>query len=236
MLSQHDPAIQVHTDKPPTTPLNDLRSRATGKYHKRSRQRGLLTGVNAKYLDAKYDSYFVPGAMSDDEDEYKLVDGVWVKSAGVFISREWDFVSQELRDCRDAVDAVPDPNDKARAVRRIRGDPKSGVPRKWKEEKWAMRKWMINADVLALHPDWETSRLVLGNGAAWGEPEVVVHTGSLGGNKRRRGNHGGAIAVAGPGPATEKALQARRTLQEAQQHAHEVRGGGDLESLTMNLD
>lgn len=46
----------------------------------------------------KYDSYFTFGAVSGDEDEYTLGDGgVWSKSKNVFLSREWDFISQEVQ-------------------------------------------------------------------------------------------------------------------------------------------
>lgn len=77
-----DPGLRnqhsTDSDMPPAT-LNDLRYVVRKKLHKRNRQRGLLP-ENSEYSKAKYDSYFVPGAMSDDEDEYKLVGGVWVKS------------------------------------------------------------------------------------------------------------------------------------------------------------
>lgn len=62
----------------------------------RHRKRNHLSGPHDKYKDAKYDAYFEPGAMSDDEDEYNLVEGVWVKSTEGFVSREWEFVSQEV--------------------------------------------------------------------------------------------------------------------------------------------
>lgn len=64
----------------------------------RTRKRTALSGDQVKFKEAKYDSYFTPGAMSDDEDEYTLGDGgVWSKSENRFVSREWNFISQEVR-------------------------------------------------------------------------------------------------------------------------------------------
>jgi hypothetical protein len=63
----------------------------------RTRQREGLTGDNKeKFQDAKYDSFFTPGAQSDDETEYKVVDNAWVKT-GKFISRAPEYESVKVR-------------------------------------------------------------------------------------------------------------------------------------------
>lgn len=139
----------------------------------------------------------------------------------------------QMRDCRDAVDAVPDPNPKSRPTARVRGEAKSGTPKKFEQIHWGMRKWMINAEVLGTHQDWISSGLVLDNGVAWGdckEPEV------LGSKKRKVAVKSSAIGVGGPGPLTEHAREARRAHQLAQQRAVEVHGGETLEDLMMNLE
>ncbi|KAF8602603.1 hypothetical protein BDV93DRAFT_408584, partial [Ceratobasidium sp. AG-I] len=137
----------------------------------RTRKRTNLAEDKAKFKEAKYDSYFTLGAMSDDEDEYILSEGgVWCKSRNVFVSREvTDHLRWKMRDCREAVDAALDPNTKARPTPRVRGGPKAGAPRKCELVHWGMRKWMINAEVLETHQDWVTGGLVLDNGIAWGD-------------------------------------------------------------------
>ncbi|KAG8766023.1 hypothetical protein FRC12_007134 [Ceratobasidium sp. 428] len=127
--------------------------------------------------------------MSDDEDTYERVGGVWVKKKGVFTAREWTFISEELssnqlRECRDAVDCIEDPNDRARATSRVRGEPKIGQPRKWDSIDRAMRKWMIDPAVLLAHPEWVANNLVLNNGTAWGDATEPLDGAT---KKRKRG-------------------------------------------------
>ncbi|KDN33945.1 hypothetical protein RSAG8_12970, partial [Rhizoctonia solani AG-8 WAC10335] len=77
-------------DTYPETPLSDLRSRAKGKCEMRSRQRKGLTEEYKEFKEPKYDSFFTPGAQSDDETEYKFSEGAWIKT-GKFISRAPEF-------------------------------------------------------------------------------------------------------------------------------------------------
>ncbi|CCO28576.1 hypothetical protein RSOLAG1IB_01832 [Rhizoctonia solani AG-1 IB] len=235
--SQIDPAlyasITLHMDGPgpyPETSLFDLRSRAHGKCEMRTRQREGLTGDNkAKFQDAKYDSFFTPGAQSDDETEYKVVDNAWVKT-GKFISRAPEYESVERQMCRDAVSAVKDPNDRARPTERIRGDPKPGAPRKAESLLWATRKWMVDPTVLAEHPEWISKGLVIENGVAWGdatEPNLPKS------RKRARKADNATAGATGPGPLAEQARSARRALNEAQKRAQELR---DEEARNNNHD
>ncbi|EUC54455.1 hypothetical protein RSOL_049780, partial [Rhizoctonia solani AG-3 Rhs1AP] len=96
-----DPALDETTTPTdpayPATPIPELRSRAKGKFKVRAAKRGKLTGDAAKFQAPKYDSYFEPGPMSDDEDKYNLVDGAWVKVPNLFESREFEFISEEMR-------------------------------------------------------------------------------------------------------------------------------------------
>lgn len=138
-----------------------------------------------------------------------------------------------MRDCRDAVGAVPDPNPKSRPTTRVRGEAKSGTPRKFEQIQWGMRKWMISTEVLETHQDWISSGLVLDNGVAWGdskEPEGPRL------KKRKVVVDSSAIGVGGPGPLTEQAREARRVHHVAQQHALDICGGETLEDLMMNLE
>lgn len=138
-----------------------------------------------------------------------------------------------MRDCRDAVDAVSDPNAKARPTPRVRGEAKSGAPRKCEQVHWGMRKWLVDAKVLETHQDWVLGGLVLDNGVAWGdskEPEAP-------GSKKRKGMAEGlVVGVAGPSPLTEHAREACRAHQVAQQRVLEVYGGETLEDLMMNFE
>lgn len=90
---------------------------------------------------------------------------------------------------------------------------------------------MIDPDFLARNPDWLTSGLVLGNGPTWGEDEPAVNRPAK--RSRIERNNLGTSAP-GPGPSTEKARQARRALQEAQQRAREVRGEENPDDFAMH--
>ncbi|CUA74370.1 Metal resistance protein YCF1 [Rhizoctonia solani] len=200
----------------PATSIPELRSRAKGKSKLRAAKRERLTGDAAKFQAPKYDSYFQPGAMSDDEDKYNLVDGVWVKVPNLFESREYDFISEE---CRDAVDAVPNPSEKSRPTPRVRGLPKPGPPRKAVSVPWALRAWMINSRVLAANT-WLADGLVLANGVAWGDAsEPALRKSGYGSKKRRHLEEN----QAGPSNVLiESARKARRAMEEAKRQAEGV--------------
>ncbi|KAG8696400.1 hypothetical protein FRC08_007177 [Ceratobasidium sp. 394] len=84
-------------EHPPATSLADLRSRAKGKCDIRTRKHNNLTGDDMRFKEAKYDSYFTPGAMSDDETAYEYKDGGWVKLSSHFVSRAWEYYSKDVR-------------------------------------------------------------------------------------------------------------------------------------------
>ncbi|CUA74590.1 hypothetical protein RSOLAG22IIIB_11332 [Rhizoctonia solani] len=71
-------ALQISPVNPPypATSIPELRSRAKGKSKLRAAKHERLTGDAVKFQGPKYDSYFQPGAMSDDEDKYNLADGL----------------------------------------------------------------------------------------------------------------------------------------------------------------
>ncbi|CAE6386459.1 unnamed protein product [Rhizoctonia solani] len=203
--------------------------------HEPKAQRELLTGEEYEvYREPKYDSFFTPGAQSDDETEYRLDNGQWVKT-GKFVSRAPEFESDERRKCRDAVAAIKDPNDRARPVERVRGNLKPGAPRKAESLQWAIREWMVDPETLRAHPEWVTKGLVVGNGIAWGdasEPAV------LNARKRARRSNNVSMGAAGPGALAEQARNARRTYKDAQKRAEELQNEvakeGDHESMAVD--
>ncbi|KAB5590972.1 Metal resistance protein YCF1 [Ceratobasidium theobromae] len=220
-LQQLDAAPNPPVSPPPypETPNPELRSRARGKCNICTAKREKLSGEMAKFQDPKYDSYFCPGPMSDDEDKYNLVDGTWVKVPNLYESREFEFISNEMRQCRDAVDSIPNPREKSRPTPCVRGPPKPGPPRKATTEPWALRAWMVDPTFLATNT-WLEGGLVLSNGVAWGDQsEPTLHKSKYRMNKRRRVG----LNQAGPSSALiEQARQARRAMEEAQRRAQEL--------------
>ncbi|KAG8709298.1 hypothetical protein FRC11_005681 [Ceratobasidium sp. 423] len=227
-----DPVIQQLDATPnagatlphPITPIPELCSQAKGKCKLRAAKREKLTGEATKFQEPKYDSYFLPGPMSDDEDKYNLVDGTWVKVPNLFESREFEFVSDEMRQCCDAVDAIPNPSEKSRPTPRIHGPPKPGPPHKASTIPWALRAWMIKPTFLATNT-WLNDGLVLSNGVAWGDPsEPTLPKSQHKSNKCRRVEEN----QAGPSNAlVDKARQARHLMEEAQRQAQELQGQPD---------
>ncbi|KAG8738513.1 hypothetical protein FRC10_006772 [Ceratobasidium sp. 414] len=78
------------TNNSPATSLADVQSQAKGKCDIHTQKRNNLAGVDAGFQEAKYDSYFTPGAMSDDETAYENRDGMWVKTRAL---RKWEKIS-----------------------------------------------------------------------------------------------------------------------------------------------
>ncbi|KDN47030.1 hypothetical protein RSAG8_03807, partial [Rhizoctonia solani AG-8 WAC10335] len=134
-----------------------------------SRKSTGLTGADDKFKGSKYDSYETIGAMSEDEH----VDSVDENGETIttFISHAYDFLSQEMIDCRDAIDKVTDPTKGSKKVTRKRGPTRSGPPPKAAKIEGALCSWMIKSDVLLANPQWFTDGRVYKSGPEWGEPE-----------------------------------------------------------------
>ncbi|CAE6441999.1 unnamed protein product [Rhizoctonia solani] len=147
---------------------NNIRSRKSTKLTTRSKQQKGLTGADDKFKGSKYDSYETIGVMSEDEH----VDSVDKNGETIttFISHAYDFLSQEMIDCRDAIDKVTDPTKGSKKVTRKRGSTRSGPPPK-AAKIGALRSWMIKSDVLLADPQWFTDGRVYKSGPEWGEPE-----------------------------------------------------------------
>ncbi|KDN35030.1 hypothetical protein RSAG8_11917, partial [Rhizoctonia solani AG-8 WAC10335] len=147
---------------------NNIRSRKSTKLTTRSKQQKGLTGVDDKFKGSKYDSYETIGVMSEDEH----VDSVDKNGETIttFISHAYDFLSQEMIDCRDAIDKVTDPTKGSKKVTRKCGSTRSGPPPK-AAKIGALRSWMIKSDVLLANPQWFTDGRVYKSGPEWGEPE-----------------------------------------------------------------
>ncbi|GAB1521478.1 hypothetical protein RhiTH_004574 [Rhizoctonia solani] len=147
---------------------NNIRSRKNTKLGTRIRQQQHLSGDDAKFQASKYDTYETIGAMSDDE----RVDSVNEKGETVttFILHAYDFLSQEMIDCRDAIDRVPDPTKASKKVIRQRGSLQSDPPPKAKIA-GGLRTWMIKPEVLAANPQWITEGRVYRSGPEWGKAE-----------------------------------------------------------------
>ncbi|CAE6515605.1 unnamed protein product [Rhizoctonia solani] len=106
--------------KPQVTGTNKVNSKANIRSRKTTmlatweQKRLSLAGDNTKYAQPKYDSYFTLGAMSDEEN----TEAIDEKGKKVFelVSHEYDFVSDELVNCHQAIDAIPDPNQNSKKL------------------------------------------------------------------------------------------------------------------------
>ncbi|KAG9089134.1 hypothetical protein FRC06_001697 [Ceratobasidium sp. 370] len=130
----------------------------------RARKRPLLQGEDTRYLDAEYDTVLTLGAQSEDDYEVESVNGHEPRKTGKLLAREWWFASKKLKDCKAAIDAVPDPNPpKKPTMPLVRGLERPGSPRPNKLLENRMLRWQIDETILAANEKWITSGRVLDN-------------------------------------------------------------------------
>ncbi|GAB1521026.1 hypothetical protein RhiTH_004116 [Rhizoctonia solani] len=147
---------------------NNIWSRKNTKLGTHIRQQQHLLGDDAKFQASKYDTYKTIGAMSDD----KHVDLVNKKGKTIttFILHAYDFLSQEMIDCCDAIDRVPDPTKALKKVIWQHGSFQSDLPPKAKIA-GGLCTWMIKPEILAANPQWITEGYVYRSRPKWGKAE-----------------------------------------------------------------
>ncbi|KAF8593666.1 hypothetical protein BDV93DRAFT_566275 [Ceratobasidium sp. AG-I] len=162
--------------------------------------------------------------MSEDEDSYEAVENEWVLKEHEFRSREWEFISSEVKKIRTALDSIPEPKANVSTAARIRGPVRTGLPPANRVLKWLLRPWMIKENVLSAHPEWIEDGRVVKNGKAWGDSEdPVERSASL------------IACLEADQPEVVAALEASRAAQQAEERALEIQGGGDLTVLASAL-
>ncbi|KAG9121714.1 hypothetical protein FRC07_002230 [Ceratobasidium sp. 392] len=187
----------------------------------RLRKRPLLKGEDAKYLESKYDTAFTLGAQSEDDYEVESVNGHKPRRTGKIVARAWWFQSEELRACKAAVDAVPDPKppNKKIPTPSVRGPDRPGSPRPNKKLDNKIRRWMVDSKVLESHEKWITSGRVV---------EDDVTEGAEASKKRKVSSVLGAKSAAGP---SDKGKQARSRLETREKVLKEELGDLTFEEL-----
>ncbi|KAF8670360.1 hypothetical protein RHS04_08619 [Rhizoctonia solani] len=161
-----------------------IRSRRMTKLATREKKRRALTGKNEKYLTNKYDSYFTLGAMSDKE-QVETINKNGEKVVEL-VSHEYDFVSDELVKCCQAVDELPDPTSTSKRLKRRRGTPKPGPPPKSKKAKNGLCSWMIKGNVLAMNPQWFIEGRVYLSDSQWNLNEAAAEDPTLSKQKKAK--------------------------------------------------
>ncbi|KAG9120647.1 hypothetical protein FRC07_003789 [Ceratobasidium sp. 392] len=170
----------------------DFHSRRVARCNTRANKRKALQGDARKYLSTKFDSYFTPGAMSDDEVIVDSVNDQGRVTASHLESHQYEWASNELIAIQDAIDKVP--GSSLNKTVRVRGPNKVGKPHSSYTIEGGIRTWMVKPEVLEENPDWRDSGLVYPSGAEWGEEEPSNAQDTRQAAKRIR-------AVAGPGLA-----------------------------------
>ncbi|GAB1527019.1 hypothetical protein RhiTH_010194 [Rhizoctonia solani] len=178
-LSSHGMRRREANNHPDT-----IRSRKTVKSQMRLRKQPRLTGDSEKYKGPLYDTYFTPGAMSEDEEIVNEMEDGYVKSTH-FEAHAMDCASDELIAICTAIDAIPDSNS-SNKTRRERGANKTGAPNVSQTPNTGMRTWMIKKEVLDANPNWIDERRVYTSGTLWKEPEPLNLPGARRAVKRLR--------------------------------------------------
>ncbi|KDQ09802.1 hypothetical protein BOTBODRAFT_178717 [Botryobasidium botryosum FD-172 SS1] len=142
-------------------------SRARGKLELRKRKQSSLPLV-LEFAGHKYDAALTTTAMSSDEDDPDV--------EKQYRTRPPMYRSDILVNFYATVDAQPDTGSAAAARRLTKcvvGPPKDTEPCQGGLVANRIRTWMVKPELLAQHPEWLTSGLVVTSGEAWGEPEPV---------------------------------------------------------------
>ncbi|KAG9076810.1 hypothetical protein FRC06_009313 [Ceratobasidium sp. 370] len=101
---------------------------------------------------------------SEDDYEVESVNGHELRKTGKLLAREWWFASKKLKDCKAAIDAVPDPNPpKKPTMPIVWGLERPGSPQLNKLLENRMLHWQIDETILAVNKKWIMSRQVLDN-------------------------------------------------------------------------
>ncbi|KAG9084915.1 hypothetical protein FS749_004835 [Ceratobasidium sp. UAMH 11750] len=170
----------------------------------RARKRPLLKGEDEQYLEPEYDTVLTLGAQSEDDYEVESVNGHEPRRTGRLVAREWWFASKKLKDCKAAIDAVPDPNPPKRPTMPVtRGPERPGSPRPNKIVGNRMLRWQIDETILAANEKWIKNGRVLENDAV-DVPEPTS-------KKRKASQASGSQNVAVP---SSKGKEARVKLEK----------------------
>ncbi|KAF8600407.1 hypothetical protein BDV93DRAFT_510874 [Ceratobasidium sp. AG-I] len=103
-----------------------VRQHRKAKLASRIRRCPLLSGANERFKAPKFDSYYVKGAMSDDNTVYTIKDGVHVEEK-YYKSSTPEYFSDEIVALREALDAITNPDPPKGVFVRRRGPKKLGA-------------------------------------------------------------------------------------------------------------